>query len=273
MAKLFIVGTPIGNLNDMTLRAIDTLKSVDVIACEDTRHSLPLLNHFDIKAKLVAYHKFNEVEMAGKLAAMIESGESVAIITDAGMPSISDPGAEVISRCRELGVEIELVPGPTAFASAITLSGIKAQGFTFLGFLPEKTADKRSLVSKVKDTGLPIVLYCAPHDLSKTAEFLYQELGDRTVHVCRELTKMHECVEDTRLADFHAEERGEIVLIVDALEAQNPLLALSVEEHLRHYLAKGYDQKTAVKTVAQERNLPKNDVYQIAINMKPTSLV
>ena len=268
MAKLFIVGTPIGNMNDMTLRAIETLKRVGVIACEDTRHSLPLLNHFEIKAKLVAYHKFNEVEMANKIVAMIEAGEDVAIITDAGMPSISDPGAEVISRCRELGVETELVPGPTAFASAITLSGIKAQGFTFLGFLPEKTADKKALIARVKDTGLPIVLYCAPHDLAKTAEFLYKELGDRTVHVCRELTKLHECVEDTTLSDFHAEERGEIVLIVDALDAQNPLLALSIEEHLSHYLSLGYDQKTAVKTVASERNLPKNDVYQIAINLK-----
>ena len=268
MAKLFIVGTPIGNMNDMTLRAIETLKRVGVIACEDTRHSLPLLNHFDIKAKLVAYHKFNEVEMANKIVAMIEAGEDVAIITDAGMPSISDPGAEVISRCRELGVETELVPGPTAFASAITLSGIKAQGFTVLGFLPEKTADKKALIARVKDTGLPIVLYCAPHDLAKTVEFLYKELGDRTVHVCRELTKLHECVEDTRLSDFHAEERGEIVLIVDASDAQNPLLALSIEEHLSHYLSLGYDQKTAVKTVASERNLPKNDVYQIAINMR-----
>jgi len=268
MAKLYIVGTPIGNMKDITLRAIDTLKCVDVIACEDTRHSLPLLSAYDVHAKLIAYHKFNEETAAAKIVEMIEDGKNVAIITDAGMPSISDPGAEVIAKCREQGVETELVPGPTAFASAITLSGIKAQGFTFLGFLPEKTADKRSLVCKVKDTGLPIVLYCAPHDLAKTAKFLYEELGDRTVHVCRELTKMHECVEDTTLADFSAEERGEIVLIVDAQEAQNPLLALSIEEHLTHYLNLGYDQKTAVKTVAQERNLPKNDVYQVAITLK-----
>ena len=271
MAKLFIVGTPIGNMADITLRAIETLKNADVIACEDTRHSLPLLNRYEIKAPLVAYHKFNEAEAAGRIIEMIEDGKNVAIITDAGMPSISDPGAVLVSLCRAQGIQVELVPGPTAFASAISLSGIKAQGFTFIGFLPEKTADKRSLVSKVKDTGLPIVLYCAPHDLSKTAEFLYKELGDRTVHVCRELTKMHECVEDTTLADFSAEERGEIVLIVDAASAQNPLLALSIEEHLRHYLSLGYTQKDAVKTVASERNLPKNDVYQVAINLKPTS--
>ena len=268
MAKLYIVGTPIGNMKDMTLRGIETLKSVDVVACEDTRHSLPLLSAYDVHAKLIAYHKFNEAEASETIIKLIADGKNVALITDAGMPSISDPGAEVIRKCREQGVDVELVPGPTAFASAVTLSGIKAQGFTFLGFLPEKANDKRALVAKVKDTGLPIVLYCAPHDLAKTAEFLFKELGDRTVHVCRELTKVHECVEDTRLSDFHAEERGEIVLIVDASEAQNPLLALSVEEHLRHYLNLGYDQKTAVKTVASERNLPKNDVYQIAINLK-----
>ena len=271
MAKLYIVGTPIGNMKDITLRAIDTLQSVDVVACEDTRHSLPLLSAYDVHAKLIAYHKFNEGAAAAKIVEMINDGKNVAIITDAGMPSISDPGAVLVSLCREQGVDVELVPGPTAFASAISLSGIKAQGFTFLGFLPEKTADKRSLVSKVKDTGLPIVLYCAPHDLAKTAEFLYKELGDRTVHVCRELTKMHECVEDTTLADFHAEERGEIVLIVDASSGKNPLLALSIEEHLRHYLSLGYTEKDAVKTVASERSLPKNDVYQVAINLKPTS--
>ena len=272
MAKLFIVGTPIGNMNDMTLRAIDSLRGVDVVACEDTRHSLPLLAKYDVHAKLIAYHKFNEQEASDKIITLIEKGKNVAIITDAGMPSISDPGAEVIAKCREQGVETELVPGPTAFASAITLSGIKAQGFTFLGFLPEKTADKKALVARVKDTGLPIVLYCAPHDLAKTAKFLYEELGDRTVHVCRELTKMHECVEDTRLADFHAEERGEIVLIIDAQEGENPLLSLSIEEHLSHYLNLGYDQKSAVKAVASDRALPKNDVYQVAINLKPTSL-
>ncbi len=268
MAKLYVVGTPIGNLKDITLRALDVLKSVDVIACEDTRHSLPMLSSYDVHAKLIAYHKFNEAQASDKLIELINGGENVALITDAGMPSISDPGAEVISRCREQGVDVELVPGPTAFASAVTLSGIKAQGFTFLGFLPEKTADKKALIARVKGTGLPIVLYCAPHDLAKTAEFLLKELGDRTVHVCRELTKIHECVETTTLCDFHAEERGEIVLIIDAAAEENPLLSLSVEEHLKHYLDLDMDQKTAVKTVASERNLPKNDVYQIAINLK-----
>ncbi len=134
--------------------------------------------------------------------------------------------------------------------------------------MPEKTSDKKAVISKVKDTGLPIVMYVAPHDLLKTAKFLHEELGDRNVHVCRELTKIHECVENTTLANFSAEERGEIVLIVDASDGPNPLLELTIEKHIAHYLSIGYDQKAAIKAVAQERNIPKNDVYQIAITLK-----
>lgn len=265
MSKLYIVGTPIGNLQDITLRAIDTLKKCQYIACEDTRHSLPLLNHYDIHAKLIAYHKFNEAECSSKLISLINEGNDVAIITDAGMPSISDPGAEVISKCHEEGVEVELVPGPTAFASAISLSGIKAQGFTFIGFLPDKKADKVAILSKVDKTGLPIVLYVAPHDLSKIAKDLYEILGDRTVKVCRELTKIHESVTTTTLADFEAEERGEIVMIVEGKEETNDLLDLSIEDHLKYYIEQGLDKKEAIKKVAQERGIPKNDVYQLTI--------
>ncbi|MDE7372726.1 MAG: 16S rRNA (cytidine(1402)-2'-O)-methyltransferase, partial [Clostridia bacterium] len=214
MAKLYIVGTPIGNMKDITLRALDTLKSVDVIACEDTRHSLALLTHYDIRAKLIAYHKFNEAECSDRIIEMIECGQNVALITDAGMPSISDPGAELISKCRERGVDLELVPGPTAVASAITLSGLKASGFTFLGFLPEKKADKTAILSKASASGLPIVIYVAPHDLTKTASTLLEILGDRTVHVVREITKLYESVTTTTLASFECEERGEMVMII-----------------------------------------------------------
>ncbi len=268
MAKLFIVGTPIGNMQDMTLRAIDTLQKVNYIACEDTRHSLPLLQKYDVKAKLIAYHKFNEQECSDRLISIIGSGEDVALITDAGMPSISDPGAEVIAKCREQGVQIELVPGPTAFASAITLSGIKANGFTFLGFLPEKNGDKVSILSKCANTGLPIVLYVAPHDLTKIAKTLLEVLGDRSVHVVREITKIHESVTETTLANFECEERGEIVMIVDGVTQQNPLNSLTVLEHLSHYINLGMDKKTAVKQVAQDRGIPKNEVYQQAISLE-----
>lgn len=268
MGKLYIVGTPIGNMADITLRALDTLKSADVIACEDTRHSLPLLNKYDIKAKLISYHKFNETECSQKIVDMILQGQNVALITDAGMPSISDPGAEVVSQCREKGIDVQLVPGPTAFASAISLSGIKSTGFTFLGFLPEKRADKVSILTKCAPTGLPIVIYVAPHDLTKTADFLLEVIGDRKVFVCRELTKVFESVTVTALSDFHCEERGEIVMIIEGAQAANPLNDLTVEQHLTHYMEQGLDKKEAVKRVAQERGLPKNEVYQIAINLQ-----
>lgn len=267
MAKLYIVGTPIGNMSDITLRALETLRNVDVIACEDTRHSLPLLAKYDVHAKLVAYHKFNEQDCSDRLIEMIKSGQNVAIITDAGMPSISDPGAEVIAKCHSQGVEVETVPGPTALATAVALSGIKASGFTFLGFLPEKSSDKVSILSKCANTGLPIILYVAPHDLTKTAKTLLDVLGDRTVYVARELTKIHESVTTTSLADFECEERGEIVMIVDSVASENPLNSLSVVEHLNHYLELGMDKKDAVKQVAKDRGIPKNEVYQQALNM------
>lgn len=267
MAKLYIVGTPIGNMADVTLRALDTLRSVDVIACEDTRHSLPFLQKYDIKAQLLAYHKFNEAECSERIICMIQEGKNVALITDAGMPSISDPGAEVIAKCHERGVEVETVPGPTALASAIALSGIKASGFTFLGFLPEKNTDKVSILSKASLCGLPIVLYVAPHDLTKTAKTLLEVLGDRTVYVVRELTKMHECVTKTTLANFESEERGEIVMIVEGAQSENPLNSLTVAEHIKHYIDLGIDKKEAVKKVAQDRGIPKNEVYQQALNL------
>lgn len=267
MAKLYIVGTPIGNLKDITLRAIETLKNCEYIACEDTRHSLPLLNNYDIHAKLFAYHKYNEAECSSKIIDLILNGNNVAIITDAGMPSISDPGAEVISRCYKEGIDVEIVPGPTAFASAISLSGIKDAGFTFIGFLPDKKADKVSILSKVANTGLPVIIYVAPHDLYKTAADLYEILGDRTVRVCREITKIHESVTVTSLANFECEERGEIVMIIDGKEEDNPYLKLSIKEHLIKYIDNGIDKKEAVKKVAQERGIPKNDVYQESLDI------
>lgn len=266
MAKLFVVGTPIGNLGDMTLRGIETLKNADAIACEDTRHSLPLLAHYGIKKELIAYHKFNEAECGERLIEMIQSGKNVALISDAGMPCISDPGADVIAKCHERGIDVEIVPGPTAAMSAVALSGIKSKGFVFVGFLPEKKAEIDEILSKTAFCGLPLVTYVAPHDLKKTAATLNDLLGDRKAYVCRELTKLHECVETTSLAAFDCEERGEIVLIIDAAPAQNPLNALPVEEHVRRYIAQGYSKKEAVKRAAQDRGVPKNEVYQACLN-------
>ena len=269
MTKLYVVGTPIGNLQDISLRALETLKAADYIACEDTRTSMVLLNHYDIKKPLIAYHKFNEVSCSEKIIELIQNGSNVCIITDAGMPGISDPGAEVISKCREIGIEIESVPGPTAFATAFALSGIKEPSFTFIGFMPDKYTDKVSVLKKYAHFDNPLIFYVAPHDLANTAKVLYEVLGDRKVWVVREITKMHECVTVTSLADFKAEERGEIVLIVDGEKnRENPLLDLSIEDHIKHYLDLGIDKKEVVKMVASERGLAKNDVYQIAINIK-----
>lgn len=268
MAKLFIVGTPIGNLKDITLRALETLRAVEVIACEDTRHSLGLLSHYDVKAKLVAYHKFNEKECGERLVDTILSGKDVALITDAGMPAISDPGAVLVKMCRERGVDVEVVPGPTAFASAVAMSGVICDGFTFLGFLPDKKKLKVSILSKHKDSTVPVIFYVAPHDLKKTAKDIEEVFGDRKVYVCREITKLHECVTITSLADFEAEERGEIVMIVEGkADTVSPLLDLSIEEHLHHYLDQGVDKKEAVKKVASERNIQKNEVYQVALDL------
>ena len=267
MAKLYIVGTPIGNLKDITLRALETLKSVDVIACEDTRHSLALLNHYGIKARLVSYHKFNEKECGDYLVSEIQDGKSVALITDAGMPAISDPGAVLVRLCREKGVDTEVVPGPTAFASAVAMSGVDCTGFTFLGFMPDKKKLKVALLSKYAKSEVPVIFYVAPHDLKKTASDIKEIFGDRKVYVCREITKLHECVTVTTLGDFDAEERGEIVMIVEGAKEENAFAEMSVEEHLKHYIAEGMDKKDAVKKVSSDRGIPKNDVYQIALTL------
>lgn len=265
---LFIVGTPIGNLKDITLRALEVLKECDVIACEDTRHSLALLNHYQIKAHLIACHKFNEEESCCKIIDIINEGKKVAIISDAGMPCISDPGARVVAECRKQGIKIEVIPGATALASAVALSGINCAGFTFLGFLPEKKKDKVRILSKYVQSTLPLVLYCAPHDVVKTAADLLEVLGDREVYVVRELTKVHECVEQTTLADFKCAERGEIVLIVGGVEeAENPLNDLGVEGHFMYYMKEGFARKDAIKQVASDRGVPRNEIYQQVMDL------
>ncbi len=266
--KLYIVGTPIGNLGDITLRAIDTLKSVDIIACEDTRHSLPLLKHLGVSKELLSYHQHNETACANKIISLIESGKTVALITDAGMPSISDPGATLVSSCHEHGIKVEVVPGPTAVASAIALSGITSKGFCFLGFLPEKRVDRDKIIDKVAFSDIPLVFYVAPHDIEKTCDYLLSKLGDQKIWIARELTKMFETLHISTLQCLECEKRGEMVLIVENLSKDSDLLSLDIKEHILHYLDKGIDKKTAVKQVASERNLTKNEVYQIAIDIE-----
>lgn len=268
MAKLYLVGTPIGNLSDITLRALDTLKAVDAIACEDTRHSLKLLNYFDIKKPLISCHKFNERESAEKIYSIIASGKDVALITDAGMPCISDPGAIVVNALLQKGVEITAVPGATALTTAIALSGICRQIFTFIGFLPPKNKERTELLSPLKDAGTSLVFYSSPHDVNKDIEYLHSFLGDRKLHIIRELTKIHEQHIVTTLSQGEQESpKGEYVLIVERAERAEVKPEGSVEEQLRKLIDSGVDKKTAVKQVSKVNGLTKDEVYKIAIDL------
>ncbi|MBO4472816.1 MAG: 16S rRNA (cytidine(1402)-2'-O)-methyltransferase [Clostridia bacterium] len=262
---LYIVGTPIGNLKDVTERARETLEKVDLVACEDTRRTAILLNALGIKKPLVSYYKQKEKEGAEKLVALLKEGKEIALVSDAGMPVISDPGAVLVRRAREEGIRIETVPGPTAVTTAAALAGLDG-GFVFIGFLPEKAADKRRRIEPFIASPLPLVFYAGPHDVKGILAFLYGVFGDRKAYLAKELTKLHETLVETTLAAGCPDEpRGEYVILVEGRAAENPLLALSPEEHLAHYLAQGLDKKTAIKKVASERNVPKDEIYRLTI--------
>ena len=268
MAKLYLVGTPIGNLGDITLRALDTLKKVDIIACEDTRHSIGLLNYYDIKSKLIACHKFNEKESIDKIEGYLKEGKDVALITDAGMPAISDPGAILVDGLKNRGFEIEVVPGPTAVTSAIALSGILTPVFTFLGFLPTKNKEKEQLIASFKSAPTALVIYSSPYDINKDLAFLYKALGDREVYIVKELTKVHESAIKMDLKDAQIDEpKGEYVLIVDKGAMEDVVPDKSIEEQLKELIESGIDKKEAIKKVAKINKLQKDDVYKIAIDL------
>lgn len=269
MAKLYLVGTPIGNLGDISARALDILKNVDAIACEDTRHSLKLLNYFEIKNKLFACHKFNERDSIDKIYAMISEGKDIALITDAGMPAVSDPGAVVVEGLREKGVEIAVVPGPTAVTSAIALSGIVQPVFTFIGFLPAKKKERDELVLPFKDITTSLVFYSSPYDINKDIEYLYSRLGERRVHIVKELTKIHEEHILTTLSQgLQQEPKGEYVLIVECGEKVEYKPSESIVEQLKTLIEQGVDKKTAIKQVAKTNGLAKDEVYKQALLLK-----
>lgn len=262
---LYIVGTPIGNLKDVTERAKETLASVDLVACEDTRHTAILMNALGVKKPLMSYYKQKEKEGAEAIVAMLKEGKNVALVSDAGMPVISDPGATLVKRAREEGIDIETVPGPTAVTTAAALAGLDG-GFVFLGFLPDKTADKKKRLEPFLTCPLPLVFYAGPHDVKDLLCFLHSLLGDRKAYLAKELTKLHEnLIETTLAAGCPDEPRGEYVVIVEGGEATSPLLSLSPEEHLAHYLAAGLDKKSAIKKVASERGVPKDEIYRLTI--------
>lgn len=276
---LYLCATPIGNLQDMTPRVIQTLQEVDIIAAEDTRNSIRLLNHFGIHTPMTSYHEYNRVEKAKPLIEQMKSGKNIALITDAGTPAISDPGEVLVQLCHENGVPVTSLPGPAACIVALTLSGLSTGRFCFEGFLPSDKADKaarekkKQILDELTRETRTIILYEAPHHLIRTLEELYKALGDRRVTLCRELTKKFETVMPTTLQEalqyYEKEEpRGEYVLVVEgkSLEAARQEIqagweAMTIEEHMAYYEDQGMDSKLAMKQVAKDRGVGKREIY------------
>ena len=264
---LYFVATPIGNLKDITYRAVETLLSVDEIACEDTRHSLTLLNAFNIKKPLFSYHKFNEKEVGEKIIDKLKSGKNIAVISDAGTPVISDPGNVLVKMLIENDLEFTVVPGACALISALILSGLDSSKFTFLGFLPDKTSERMEFLEKYRTLDTTLIFYSAPHDVKRNIESIYLAFGDRVCVTVREITKMHEEREAFNLKDgIKKEPKGEYVILVEGGKIENPYLALTEEEHVFAYIKEGVDKKEAIKRVAKERGVSKSSLYKYTID-------
>lgn len=271
---LFLCATPIGNLGDMTPRVIETLQSVDVIAAEDTRNSVKLLNHFDIHTPMTSYHEYNKVEKAKQLVGQLLNGQNIALITDAGTPAISDPGEVLVQMCHENGVSVTSLPGPAACITALTLSGLSTRRFCFEGFLPADKKERKQILEELVSESRTIILYEAPHHLIKTLEELYGALGERKLTLCRELTKKFETVLPTTLERaleyYETEEpRGEYVLVLEGKSREQKRQeeiasweSMSIEEHMAYYEKQGMDNKSAMKQVAKDRGVGKREIYQ-----------
>lgn len=271
---LYICATPIGNLEDITLRTLRVLKEVDLIAAEDTRHSIKLMNHFEITTPMTSYHEFNKYDKAKVLVEKMLEGTDIALITDAGTPAISDPGEELVRQCLEAGIEVTSLPGPSAFVTALTLSGKKTRRFCFEAFLPYDKKEREEVLAELKKETRTILLYEAPHKLKKTLADLYEVLGDRPVSIVKELTKKHETNLRTTLGKaitYYEEEdpRGEYVLVIEGAdreilkeEAMRPFLKMTVPEHVQYYIDRGMDKKSAMKQVAKDRGVGKREIYQ-----------
>lgn len=275
---LYLCATPIGNLGDMTPRVVETLRSVDLIAAEDTRNSIKLLNHFEIKTSMTSYHEYNKVEKADFLIGQMQQGRNVALITDAGTPAVSDPGEVLVRKCQEAGIIVTSLPGPAACITALTLSGLSTRRFCFEGFLPSDKKEKAQILKELQEESRTIILYEAPHHLVRTLGELYDALGDRRITLCRELTKKFETILPTTireaLAFYEKEEpRGEYVLVVEGKtllqkkeEEQAAWQSMTVEEHMAYYEEGGMDEKSAMKQVAKDRGVPKREIYQYLLS-------
>ncbi len=272
---LYLCATPIGNLEDITYRVLRTLKEVDLIAAEDTRNSIRLLNHFEIKTPMTSYHEYNKIEKAYQLVAKMREGKNIALITDAGTPGISDPGEDIVRICYEEGIPVTSLPGAAACITALTMSGLPTRRFAFEAFLPKDKKEHQAVLEELKTETRTIIIYEAPHHLVRTLQELSDTLGgERRLTICRELTKRHEEKLQMTLADSLSyyevnEPRGEYVLIIAGRsreemkkEEQAGWEALSLEEHMAHYESQGIDRKEAMKRVAKDRGVSKRDIYQ-----------
>lgn len=271
---LYLCATPIGNLQDMTPRVLETLREVDLIAAEDTRNSRKLMTHFQINTPMTSYHEYNKVEKAYTLIEKLVAGLNVALITDAGTPAISDPGEVLVKMCHEAGITVTSLPGPAALITALTVSGLPTRRFCFEGFLPADKKERRMVLEELKNETRTIILYEAPHHLKATIKELYDTVGERRFTLCRELTKKFETIFPTTLeaAITYYEEnepRGEYVLVLEGKsirqkleEKQESFSEISIEEHMKKYEDKGIDRKEAMKLVAKDRGISKRDVYQ-----------
>ena len=272
---LYLCATPIGNLEDITYRVLRTLKEVDLIAAEDTRNSIRLLNHFEIKTPMTSYHEYNKIDKAYQLVAKMREGKNIALITDAGTPGISDPGEDIVRICYEEGIPVTSLPGEAACITTLTMSGLPTRRFAFEAFLPKDKKEHQAVLEELKTETRTIIIYEAPHHLVRTLQELHDTLGgDRRLTICRELTKRHEEKLQMTLADSLSyyevnEPRGEYVLIIAGRsreemkkEEQAGWEALSLEEHMAHYESQGIDRKEAMKRVAKDRGVSKRDIYQ-----------
>jgi len=275
---LYLCATPIGNLGDMTPRVIETLREVDLIAAEDTRNSIKLLNHFEIRTSMTSYHEYNKVEKADYLVEQMRQGKNVALITDAGTPAVSDPGEVLGAKCHEAGIKVTSLPGAAACITALTLSGLSTRRFCFEAFLPADKKEKAAVLEELREESRTIILYEAPHHLLRTLEELLEALGSRRLTLCRELTKKFETVLPTTIADALAlyeteEPRGEYVLVIEGKslaqkkeERQGAGERMSIEEHMAYYEKEGIDEKNAMKQVAKDRGVSKREIYQYLLS-------
>ena len=272
--KLYLCATPIGNLEDITYRVLRTLKEVDLIAAEDTRNSIKLLNHFDIHTPMTSYHEYNKIEKAEVLIRKMQEGTNIALITDAGTPGISDPGEDLVRMCYEAGVEVTSLPGPAACITALTLSGLSTRRFAFEAFLPSDKKERQAVLTELVNETRTIIMYEAPHRLVKTLNELLETLGNRKMTLCRELTKKHETAFASTIEDIlkfyeTQEPKGECVLVIEGKsraeivqEERAKWEEMTIEEHMEVYLGQGMDKKEAMKAVAKDRGVSKRDIYQ-----------